>query len=348
LAASVLVTAGYTLIAAGLRHLHFDARFTRLRDLFWFTMVTVPAALLIAPAYVGFYDLVGVVRDEEFVASVLRFWIGDTIGIIVTVPLLLVHGPRVLQRAAVRPTREMLAQALSVAAALWLIFGIEYTDEFKFFYLLFLPLVWIAMRHGIEGATLALPAIQLGLIAALQWGGFGAAAVVEFQFLMLALAITGLFLGMAVSETRRTQEALTARETELHHAQRLVGASEMTSAPAHELNQPLAAISNYARACQEMLKLPGNQRARLKQATDRMVGETTRAARVIERLREFFRAGALRLEPVAVGALVRGAVETVENAPRACPSRSGRKSRRTCRRFPSTASISKRRCTICW
>lgn len=312
LVAAALVTAGYTAIAAILRRLRFDPGFSRLRDLFWLAMVTVPAALVIALLYVGLFEIVGVVRDEEFVASVLRFWIGDTIGIMVTVPLLLVHGPRVARRAWVRPTREMALQVVGIALVLWVIFGIEYTDEFKFFYLLFLPLIWIAMRHGIEGATLALPAIQLGLIVALRQGGFGAAAVVEFQFLMLALAITGLFLGMAVSEQRRTQEALTAREAELHHAQRLTGASEMASALAHELNQPLAAIANYARACQELLKLPGNQRARLVQATDRMVDETGRAARVVERLREFFRAGALRLARVEAADLIRAVIETVE------------------------------------
>lgn len=312
LVAAALVTAGYTAIAAILRRLRFDPGFSRLRDLFWLAMVTVPAALVIALLYVGLFEIVGVVRDEEFVASVLRFWIGDTIGIMVTVPLLLVHGPRVARRAWARPTREMALQAFGIALALWVIFGIEYTDEFKFFYLLFLPLIWIAMRHGIEGATLALPAIQLGLIVALRQGGFGAAAVVEFQFLMLALAITGLFLGMAVSEQRRTQEALTAREAELHHAQRLTGASEMASALAHELNQPLAAIANYARACQELLKLPGNQRARLVRATDRMVDETARAARVVERLREFFRAGALRLARVETADLIRAVIETVE------------------------------------
>lgn len=312
LVAAALVTAGYTAIAAILRRLRFDPGFSRLRDLFWLAMVTVPAALVIALLYVGLFEIVGVVRDEEFVASVLRFWIGDTIGIMVTVPLLLVHGPRVARRAWVRPTREMALQVVGIALVLWVIFGIEYTNEFKFFYLLFLPLIWIAMRHGIEGATLALPAIQLGLIVALRQGGFGAAAVVEFQFLMLALAITGLFLGMAVSEQRRTQEALTAREAELHHAQRLTGASEMASALAHELNQPLAAIANYARACQELLKLPGNQRARLVQATDRMVDETGRAARVVERLREFFRAGALRLARVEAADLIRAVIETVE------------------------------------
>lgn len=312
LVAAALVTAGYTAIAAILRRLRFDPGFSRLRDLFWLAMVTVPAALVIALLYVGLFEIVGVVRDEEFVASVLRFWIGDTIGIMVTVPLLLVHGPRVARRAWVRPTREMALQVVGIALVLWVIFGIEYTDEFKFFYLLFLPLIWIAMRYGIEGATLALPAIQLGLIVALRQGGFGAAAVVEFQFLMLALAITGLFLGMAVSEQRRTQEALTAREAELHHAQRLTGASEMASALAHELNQPLAAIANYARACQELLKLPGNQRARLVQATDRMVDETGRAARVVERLREFFRAGALRLARVEAADLIRAVIETVE------------------------------------
>ena len=195
LVASAILTAGYTGVAALLRRVGFDPAFRRVRDLYWMTAVTVPGVLALALFYVGYYDLAGVVRDEEFVASMLRFWVGDTIGILVTMPLLLVYGPRVARRAWARPTREMLGQAFSVVLALWIIFGLPDTDEFKFFYLLFLPLVWIASRHGIEGATLALPAIQLGLIAALRWGGHGATTVVEFQFLMLALAFTGLEVG---------------------------------------------------------------------------------------------------------------------------------------------------------
>ena len=81
-------------------------------------------------------------------------------------------------------------------------FGSGLGDELKLFYVLFLPLVWIAMRRGVAGTTAATLLIQIGLIAALLFGGHKPGEVLDFQFLMLALALTGLFLGVTVEERR--------------------------------------------------------------------------------------------------------------------------------------------------
>jgi len=181
-AASLALSGCYVAIAALLAgKMRIGMRFDKLHDLTRFLMVILPGTLAAALAYVAIFTLAGLVPPADFLANVLRFWVGDAIGVMVVTPLLLVHGADAacLRHGAWRPSAETLAQAASVLLALWLIFGVEFTDEFKFFYLLFLPLIWIATRHGIQGATLAILGIQLGLIATLQWSGHRATAVLD-------------------------------------------------------------------------------------------------------------------------------------------------------------------------
>lgn len=73
----------------------------------------------------------------------------------------------------------------------------------------------------------------------------------------------------------------------------------MAAALAHELNQPLTALSVYGSACQQMLEQGGNEE-RLRDTIGRMVTESYRAADVVRRLRDFFRTGATRLERIAL------------------------------------------------
>ncbi|MGE5088212.1 MAG: sensor histidine kinase, partial [Candidatus Levyibacteriota bacterium] len=119
----------------------------------------------------------------------------------------------------------------------------------------------------------------------------------------------GLFLGMTVSERWAIARRLRERELELDRSLRLAGASEMASALAHELNQPLTAIGSYVRACQLMLADEVVQRpAMLRQTMDKVVHEVTRAGDVVHRLRDFFRTGSGRPGPLEVAPLLQAAM----------------------------------------
>jgi two-component system sensor kinase FixL len=78
----------------------------------------------------------------------------------------------------------------------------------ELFYLLFLPLIWIAMRHGLPAASWAVLVIQTGLIAGLEIQSHSELTLRAFQLLMFALAATGLLLGAVVSDRRRLSLAL--------------------------------------------------------------------------------------------------------------------------------------------
>jgi two-component system, LuxR family, sensor kinase FixL len=305
---SALLAGGYTLLAwLLLVPLRFGMDFRSLRDAAIFTSVVTVTTAVLAVAYVETFNLAGVLPPGLLLKSVAQFWIGDLIGIVVTTPLLLILTRRDSPWAGLR-LWEALAHVLAIALTLWVVFALGVSQELNLFYLLFLPLIWVAMRHGLPGTTVATLLIQLGLIAALQLGGFAAATVLQFQFLLLALAVTGIFLGAAISERRQAEMRLREQQLDLDRSLRLAAASELASALAHELNQPLSAITTYVRACQVMATEDGSSREPLGKTMDKVVQEVTRASRVVRRLREFFRAGSMQLEPLNVEQLLRSAL----------------------------------------
>ncbi len=301
-AATLLMLGLMALAAWLLRGLRFDPRFSSQRDLSWFLLVAVLAAWLDSGVHVFSRSPEAAPDVWAWLADLVNYWVGALIRLLVITPLVLVHARR--DWSAFRPEREMVWQGLAIALAMWVIFALKYTDEFKFFYLLFLPLIWIAMRYGIQGATVALAACHIGINAILEWRGLQVVTVVEFQMLMLGLAVTGLFLGLSVSTRRAAEERLLQREAELNQAMRLAAAGEMAQAVAHELNQPLVAVANYARAGRSMLEDPARHAELLADTLDKIDREANRAGRVMRRLREFFRGGGLRPESFTAQALV--------------------------------------------
>ncbi len=220
LLAPVILTAGYMAMAALLRGpLQFRLSFDRLSEIVKLAAVAAVGTFLMAAAYVAVFRSVGTMTEQEFGYIALRFWIGHLIGVVINTPLVLMllpprpwmHGMPV--RTAVRETVLFIAGAV---LALWIIFGPQWSDPYKLFYVLFLPVIWVATRHGTVGAIFGLAGIQLGLVVVLINTHFqSGTAVTEFQFMMLALAIAGLFLGMVVTESRSARLALNRSESRL-------------------------------------------------------------------------------------------------------------------------------------
>jgi two-component system sensor kinase FixL len=309
IAASVLPAAVYTVLAWLLRGpLRFAPDFVTLRDATVFLPAVAGGAGVLAITLVGLFDVAGILPADSFAKSAAQFWIGDLIGIVVVTPLLLVFTRQPRERNRVAPLEAAL-QLAAVLLALGVVFGSGWFEEAKLFYVLFLPLIWIAMRHGIEGTTIATVVIQVGLIMALRLGGHRAATALEFQFLLLAVAVTGLFLGLTVSERTAIARQLREKQFDLERTLRLASASEMASALAHELNQPLTAIGSYVRACQLMLGEQPRLAAALRDTMGKVVEEVTRAGDVVRKLRDFFRTGSAQLAPMEVGWLLQGAID---------------------------------------
>lgn len=113
------------------------------------------------------------------------------------------------------------------------------------------------------------------------------------------------------SRIEATQK-LRQREAELAHADRLSTMGQMASEVAHELNQPLYAISNFADAC---LTLVGQQEApdeNLRRWLEQIAGQARRAGDVLRRITEFVRKGELDASEVNLNDLVRDILGMLE------------------------------------
>jgi two-component system, LuxR family, sensor kinase FixL len=71
----------------------------------------------------------------------------------------------------------------------------------------------------------------------------------------------------------------------LLNVSRMATVGEMAAGVAHELNQPLTAISNYAHACERLLGRPDTDPAELREALQQISAQAMRAAEIIRRLR---------------------------------------------------------------
>jgi PAS domain S-box-containing protein len=320
---------------------------------------------------------------------------------------------------------------LALGVAVWLIFGLEGSEQLRFFYPLFVPVIWIALRWGAGGALLGILAVQVGLLVAVQ-DNQPVVPLLDLQFLMLTLALTALMLGAVAAERadalarvaageaevrallatapdavlttdssgslrsanlaarrlfgidddapsmrmpleqllpelvlssrdgrqsvaarrrdgnafpadvawvqleapapsgwlaivrdatdRRRAEAETRdRDTLFARAMRFAVAGELASALAHELNQPITAVTSYLRAAQILVSQGSGPSAdsRLGETLVKATGEARRAAGILRRLRDFYLGGAGRPVPVSLAAMAATVADSLDTRLRA-------------------------------
>jgi two-component system sensor kinase FixL len=95
-----------------------------------------------------------------------------------------------------------------------------------------------------------------------------------------------------LTERQMTEARLQELQAELMHISRLTAMGEMASTLAHELNQPLSAISNYLTGSRRMLANVEDENARsVREALGKAAEQTLRAGEIIRHLRDFVARG---------------------------------------------------------
>lgn len=107
-----------------------------------------------------------------------------------------------------------------------------------------------------------------------------------------------------ISDKQETEKRLQDLHSELVHVSRLSALGEFASALAHELNQPLAAIANYARALKALTRTPGANGEKIADAIDKTIEQASRAGQIIRRLRSFVDKGEEERQPEDVNKIV--------------------------------------------
>ena len=104
-----------------------------------------------------------------------------------------------------------------------------------------------------------------------------------------------MIIATDITNQRETELALEAQMKRAETTQRLVTMGEMASSLAHELNQPPAAISNYASGASVMIEAGKLSREDTLLALSKMARQAQRAAAIIKRIRGF--AAAKKTDP---------------------------------------------------
>jgi len=93
-----------------------------------------------------------------------------------------------------------------------------------------------------------------------------------------------------LTERQQTENRLQDLQAEVVHIGRLSALGEMSSALAHELNQPLSAVGNYINGVRRLLDA-GAEPGAVKDGLDKAAAQTLRAGEIIRRLRDFVQKG---------------------------------------------------------
>ncbi|MBN2474054.1 MAG: response regulator [Pirellulales bacterium] len=127
------------------------------------------------------------------------------------------------------------------------------------------------------------------------------------------LAEANAKLRAEMEERRRAEERASQHQAELAHFARLSTVGEMVAELAHELNQPLAAISSYAQACARLLRSSREDSTEdLVASVRQVVEQAERAAEIIRRLRRFVKKGKPSRTALDLSVLVREIAAIVE------------------------------------
>ena len=226
---AILLYVGYMGGATLLRERwRIDPRLGTLRDVGRFVAVLLTAAIF--SAITGTLTVVGdgLAKRADALQILADWWASDAIAIVTITPFLLVYvAPRLKawtnpgaedrrhaerwQEFSTRTILERGGQVASVVAAIWLLFGFAPAIPYQPLYLLFIPVIWTAVRYGMPGAALTSFGINVSMAFAAWVTQAHRGALPRLQLAMLALGLTGLCLGAVVSERRRADLQLARR-----------------------------------------------------------------------------------------------------------------------------------------
>jgi two-component system sensor kinase FixL len=114
------------------------------------------------------------------------------------------------------------------------------------------------------------------------------------------------------TEQLRAQEELRQQRERLAHVSRVSTLGEMAAGIAHEVNQPLTAIANYAQACTRMVQSDETAGPDVLDVLSHIRDESLRAGEIIHRLRDLARRRASRRSRCNLNAIIREVLTLVD------------------------------------
>ncbi len=217
---SIFIAAGNTLGALVgvwlLAHTHhFNLELTRPRHILWLSVMGALSTCVSALCGVTTLLVAEILTRETIAQNLLIWWQGDTLGIILVTPLILVwrHLPHGwLNRERVLETVACFGLAFLAGQIIFLGWFSDLFGTIARGFWIFLFVTWGAARFGRHGALLiiTMTAIQMLLGMVLQVGGSTSNQVpvglLNFWFYILALSVIGIVLSTILKNSRESEK----------------------------------------------------------------------------------------------------------------------------------------------
>jgi PAS domain S-box-containing protein len=121
----------------------------------------------------------------------------------------------------------------------------------------------------------------------------------------------GVAFVLDLTERKRSVEAMRELQVELAHANRLATMGQLTASIAHEVNQPIGAVRNNARAALNFLGGDSLDLGEVREALQCVVNETYRAGDIIDRIRDQVKKAPPRKERVDLNVAIKEVIALV-------------------------------------
>jgi signal transduction histidine kinase len=157
---------------------------------------------------------------------------------------------------------------------------------------------WPAMIVGAVSVWVSDEAMALAGLPLMKPGG-----IVIFAAFILVFAGAGAARQRGLARARRDAAEIKALQERLAKVARLNAMGEMAGALAHELNQPLTAISSFAGAAKRVVARQPQDCAQALDYLDKVAEQTVRAREIISRVRAQVGQAELVLKPQSLAAM---------------------------------------------
>ncbi len=224
------------------RRLSFGSSLTvkERRDFAVFAVVGILTSIALSAVSIGSMFLEKPILWDHLIKALRINFEGFAIGIFFVTPLLIIHVGPWLESALfgiraekqtlsdrqppIRINSQSLAFALSficlVALAVWLIFIYDVLEAFSIFVLLSAPLVWVALRRGSEGLSIAAPLLLAACIGALIQFDKNPDSAHELLIILLASSLNAYIIAVGVTQTRTIDSQMERRNAILNAVSR--------------------------------------------------------------------------------------------------------------------------------
>lgn len=251
-----------------LQRLGFKSSLERLVDVLSLLLIASLSTIIAATIGVASLMYGNLIPKSLEYSTWLAWWIGDTVSILVILPLLLVwvkKSPLKLSSSFLSYFWEIIVLIILLTFASLIIFGGMVFNNRPMTYIVFPSLIWASLRFGQKGATITIFTISVVAVwsTVLGYGPFIVGTLSEnllsLQLFMAVVSVTGMTLAALASERKEFERRK----------------DEFISVASHELKTPIATVKGYGEILTKLLQNSGDKRVmsyllRMDQQIDRL------------------------------------------------------------------------------